>query len=1052
MSKAEFPSPPAVPKPTGRRVVGGPKLLLLIFTELSKVQDSFSTMEKSQSGALHLQSDYIPDEIVQVLTSNAHPVERPDHVSVKKTPKNAKVCLRSTDQVWHHPFRRHRFKHLTDQPICLTGAGRDISFLCDVLLMQKNKDGKSSQREISTGVSIEDSLLPKDFYVVKNKGVLGLEYYEDKYTTLLEDDEKKLRVFPSMKPSGRLEVIQLMKVMDTMLKEAGVDEENLGMDGPTQIHNLLELLKTEQNIYNIVFHEIIRQVSVECAERGELLAKLRQRYVMLLNKVPHQVLSLYNDLLAQRALDRCLTEEIIHFKNSIGELTNELCQVREHDLRVSKDAKRGQAELAKALKDAKKNANLLEEYRELYELQRGRLEKHLIHLTEERDLWSSATYRLARKVIEENQLNLCRRLYLSEKKWTKVIRHFIVLLASNDTADLCKIQETTETWRKHMAYFDQELQRNEETTREKLRLIRSDLEKWRSYFQEKVFVDWQYHEIPEDVMETLSQDLKNWENMMNEELQQFEGNRILNNQETLKTAVNIQMQWVELGQKLLQRHQTIDGDEAPEKKAMDEVNNRIEELCEQYRRRIEGDNGLARALMTFCGSLGNWSLQLCALKVSPNGIGESDWLLIYHQLPDWLTLADQALELIGSAALEKETTTDSDNKLLMEDVFKMLQQWVLATTSGTEKDDVLLTQEVTNLHTSMVQYMVNTLILLTPNYPSESRSVTEFEQEKPSEVTAQNLHEDSLALSERVNCFSCFIIKCCKEMVERMSVEKRALLSDDLDHDLKQLETIKNSCNEWIETCQLLNAHITASSARSMTSLILKVTSDSEVFDIQPTSISDLHDDTTQDISKETPLEENIIPITDNVWVDPTITEDLLDGVRYQNDFPKESLSEEEIKHTTQDDKIQIETIKNKMASQQEVMRMIGHDGNIQKRSLIGEEIAISLEGALTANRPGTPRCKEAFDSLISLDQMQKRLLLAETRAQEAEERSECLDEQLKEALQRIQELEKLHHRDESSSRHPEDVASQDQSEEQKISPVTQAKKRPKSNKMKKQN
>ncbi|PIO32741.1 hypothetical protein AB205_0137620, partial [Aquarana catesbeiana] len=204
--------------------------------------------------------------------------------------------------------------------------------------------------------NIGESIIPKEFYVVKNKGVLGLEYYEDKYTTLLEDDEKKLRLFPSMKPSGRSEVLQLMKVLDNMLMNAGVDEKDMKLEGPSQIHNLLELLKTEQNIYNIVFHELIRQVSVECAERGELLAKLRQRYVSLLDKIPHQVLSLYNDLLAQRALDRSLTEEIIYFKNSIGELTSELHQVREHDLRVSKEAKQAQAELAKALKSAKKNA------------------------------------------------------------------------------------------------------------------------------------------------------------------------------------------------------------------------------------------------------------------------------------------------------------------------------------------------------------------------------------------------------------------------------------------------------------------------------------------------------------------------------------------------------------------------------------------------------------------------------------------------------------------------------------------------------------------------
>ncbi len=56
-----------------------------------------------------------------------------------------------------------------------------------------------------------------------------------------------------------------------------------------QIHSLLELVKQEQNIYNIVFNEVIRQVSIECVERGELLAELRKRYAKLLDRIPRQV-------------------------------------------------------------------------------------------------------------------------------------------------------------------------------------------------------------------------------------------------------------------------------------------------------------------------------------------------------------------------------------------------------------------------------------------------------------------------------------------------------------------------------------------------------------------------------------------------------------------------------------------------------------------------------------------------------------------------------------------------------------------------------------------
>ena len=48
-----------------------------------------------------------------------------------------------------------------------------------------------------------------------------------------------------------------------------------------QIQGLLDLVQVEQNIYNIVFHEVIRQVSVECSERGQILAKLRSESHLL---------------------------------------------------------------------------------------------------------------------------------------------------------------------------------------------------------------------------------------------------------------------------------------------------------------------------------------------------------------------------------------------------------------------------------------------------------------------------------------------------------------------------------------------------------------------------------------------------------------------------------------------------------------------------------------------------------------------------------------------------------------------------------------------------
>jgi hypothetical protein len=134
-----------------------------------------------------------------------------------------------------------------------------------------------------------------------------------------EDHLNHVTVFPSLKPVARTEVIQLKHTMDALLRRVGADI--IDQKGPTQLHNLLEIIKQEQDIYNIVFHEVIRQVTVECKERGEILSKLRERYANLLSRVPREIKSLHEEVIAQRALDRRLTEELMQFKNTIGLLT-----------------------------------------------------------------------------------------------------------------------------------------------------------------------------------------------------------------------------------------------------------------------------------------------------------------------------------------------------------------------------------------------------------------------------------------------------------------------------------------------------------------------------------------------------------------------------------------------------------------------------------------------------------------------------------------------------------------------------------------------------------
>lgn len=70
------------------------------------------------------------------------------------------------------------------------------------------------------------------------------------------------------------------------------------------MQGLLELVQAEQKIYNVVFHELIRQVSVECAERGQLLAKLRCFFICIIYIYPLRI-------------QRCLIELKRHFRVNV---------------------------------------------------------------------------------------------------------------------------------------------------------------------------------------------------------------------------------------------------------------------------------------------------------------------------------------------------------------------------------------------------------------------------------------------------------------------------------------------------------------------------------------------------------------------------------------------------------------------------------------------------------------------------------------------------------------------------------------------------------------
>ncbi|XP_063154544.1 axonemal dynein light chain domain-containing protein 1 [Candoia aspera] len=957
-----------------------------------------------------LQRDFIPEEIFVALTSAANPVQCPTFLRPSKKTKNLKDfqgCIRTADGVWQHPIRRNKFRYLIQHPVCLTGAGRDVSFLYDINSQKGSRTPPSSavppktprslKQDTSAAkptTSIADTLIPEEFHIVKNRGVLGLEYYDDKYTTLLEDEENRLRVFPSMKPSGRLEVLQLMKVMDTMLEKAGTNDEDVGVTGLSQMHSILELLKVEQNIYNIVFHEIIRQVSVDCAERGELLSKLRQRYVELLERIPRQMRNLYKEMMAQRVMDKHITDELFNFKEAIGQLTRELSTIREHDHRTTFEAEKAYEELGKAVKSSEMNANLLDEYRELYELQRARLEAQIHQLTLEKELWSSATYDIALKVVEKNNLILARRMYDSEKTWAKVMRHFILLLASQDTTDLSSLQRLTQEFREILRNVDVQVEQVEETTRERTRSIQNGLGGWLNYFHGHVLGKGTYSFVKgANLLEQILVDLKIWEKLLNDELAQYGGDVLLWRQEPLKIATKLQKQWVDLGVALHGRHKDLHGKMPPELKMLEEINKDCNHLSEQYRTRINGENGSAKIVISLVNSLEEWTFKLLATK-QKTGLYEADWTKFFLSVSDWLAQLDELLKVTGTCVTpqERKLRTFVPFLVIPEDVFKRIQSWLLTTTKGSERENAQLSRELTDLHNVLNKWMVNLLIHLVPEYTSsDTIPLTDMEISMQAErkmPTTLNLENEAMGLAAQMIQFSCYLVSCCKEMVAATTRKKLATSDPDAEYELQQLEKIKTECLDWIETCNLLLSGMKMSSTSLISQEELKHYFGLEV--LQPKRKLPPHPEHTLESTSFTEAEKT------------------LDEVKKMEEAVSEPSLEKKPVLETQEKPPVPGSSSEMPAESAEIdyqMRYIADDANVHCKTLTAEKVTVSGR-ELYASQWTTEYSKKEFQMLASLEILEERLIEAEKRAQQAEEKSEALHEELEEALKKLQDLE----------------------------------------------
>ncbi|XP_032220070.1 axonemal dynein light chain domain-containing protein 1 [Nematostella vectensis] len=1031
--------------------------------------ESQQFLEKDQT-FITAGSDFIPMDILNSLTQIPAPPTREQlgppskHKKLRPIEQNGSSPARHRPaNVWNYPKGREKLKHLVEQPPCLCGAGKDISFLYDAVQEKQSpevtktleKIPASVEREIQALVGksddntnkkiakmdgssqIPDTLLPSEYHIVKNPGVMGLEFHDEKYTTYVHDHEDHLTVFPSMKPSGRQEVLKLKHAMASLLARAGADDDGKELTGPTQIHNLLELVKKEQNIYNVCFNEIIRQVTVECTERGELLADLRRRYSGLLDRIPRQVKSLHQEVIAQRALDRRLTEELVRFKASISALTGELASVKAHDREVTQQAIEAQRNLEEALHESEKNASLLSEYHGLYELQRNRLQAQIGSLTEERDLWGSAAYTLALKVTDKHSLNTAKKLHLCEKAWAKLARHFAIFLSEKDSIQLESLTAHVQQWREMADKFNKQIESTEDKMRTKLNRLVKQFERWKKEFDKIVNYDDGSVTIPsQKFISDLSEDMKAWEEVFNQEAERFTGEVLLAREDELYHMNKQVDKWTDVALKVFGRHQTPEGERWPQHIEMKELNQNVDKLHQQYHVRIIGENGVAKGIIDLVNPIETWGNKLNAILHGGEMMLEPEWIRLADLVcNEWLDQLKDTILVIGSNQKEGARVAGEPEKSVdVEVVVSKIDKWLTATTNGIDNEDGKIVEKVSLIHSAMVRWMITVLLRLAPDL--EDRELDELSKNENRadtdssigggqillESTSEEIRTRGSGLFDEMRKFSVLLTKCCSDLVIDIMQERRDQGDEHADMEFKDLKRLTSECEGWVRTAELLTREVMGEDYEEPP---VETTIPSKAKPVAPSQGGDTPATGDNEDAKSMTPESGVA-----ISVEPSEEDKQPDtrsegGHVSKSEEPQQPSPSPEPAAPTETPESppdgegdkggegESEKSKEKNDDLTSKMHVLGHDENIRTKSLehlpadqeLGQ-LEVPDSESMPARSP-SPDTKKALEALAAVERLQSQLLETEERAQASEERALKAETELKQALERIRALER---------------------------------------------
>ncbi|KAJ3281673.1 Axonemal dynein light chain domain-containing protein 1, partial [Borealophlyctis nickersoniae] len=713
-------------------------------------------------------TDALPDAVLASSSVDVSAPPPPAPAPNQKPPKKhhgkeaAHVLLRPTtgtapppDNAFKHPTTAKRVAHLAPSKQAST-VPQDLTFIYDVTDRPNpgvntapprvavdaiaghhqgagGGEGRGDHEAAAGETDVE--LSAEDMQVVKavvanhqqvywraggcNHGFLDVDFLPETDSVHLHQEgsstgEDGQGHYPSLRPTTRKEVALLKHTMVALIKEIGAD---MDQEYPTEMHAFLALIKEEQKIYDAVFAEIIRQVTVNMIERGEVLAEIRTRYANMFSKIPQHVKHLHTELVAQRKLNRRLSEELLRSKETTQTLIRELEVVRKHDTEVSKQASDAQEKLISVLTQSDGTDEILEEYHKLYRMQRDRLEEAVRLTEQEKRMWVDAATSLALRIGQEHGITDLVQLQKFEHARLRAANHMIVIISNTNDSELTAIERKIEEWRAKLIRLSQSVVEEDQQNIETVAKMQRDMQMVLKSLSANEPTDTIEAEHPAlkvfhlyDVR-SLADHLMKWVEQITSVAIRFTSDRDLTIQEEISQIRKMGEVWIEAGHKLLRRNErnTNGRDYVPLTDMVTNIGIEVDEWLTKLDMRVSGEDGIASHVISLQNQLEDRYTTYSARDFD-KPLPPSERTQLRESLTTWI-------DHIGTNIIDtlSNTTEKEQHKVPLH-----VENWAARLLDQMNTDTDIRNEENLKLHTAMISWMVHLLVKGGKEAPSDA--------------------------------------------------------------------------------------------------------------------------------------------------------------------------------------------------------------------------------------------------------------------------------------------------------------------------------------------